>query len=84
MVAIIGLLSVYALTQEPGAIFTLLAALILPVACIWFPDELGTVTGISLGLGQPQISEPTPGIVVAIGGWILLLTITIAVIANNW
>ena len=45
----------------------------LPVACIWFGDELGAFTG-AIAIGQ-SVAFPTPGIMVRIGGWVLLLAI---------
>lgn len=39
--------------------------LIFPVACIWFSDAMGNWTGRS-------ITHSTPGIAVALGGWILM------------
>jgi hypothetical protein len=83
IVALLGIVVIFILTRQPVAIFQLGLALILPLACIWFPDELGTLTGISTGLARPQITEPTPGIAVAIGGWILMLTILIAAFVLN-
>ncbi|MEQ1907116.1 MAG: zf-TFIIB domain-containing protein [Pirellulaceae bacterium] len=47
--------------------------LLLPMTCIWFPDATGNLKGVSLGLGRPIISETTPGDVVALCGWLLLV-----------
>lgn len=52
--------------------------LILPLACIWFGDEMGSYTGI--GMGRGAITSPTPGWLVAAGGWLLLLMPVIATI----
>ena len=52
--------------------------LVLPLACIWFSDEMGSFTGIMRG---QAISTKTPGCLVALGGWLLLiLPVIIAVI----
>jgi len=48
----------------------LLAYLIMPMACIWFSEELGGFTGI--GPHGIYISSPTPGIFILIIGWVLL------------
>lgn len=70
----------YLVSGNPQTVFYLIAALVLPLACIWFPDELGSVTGVTGGgLARPQVTEPTPGIMVAIGGWCLLIGITFSV-----
>jgi hypothetical protein len=43
--------------------------LILPLACIWFSEEMGNYSGM-LMQGGPMTR--TPGCFVAIGGWFLL------------
>lgn len=53
-------------------VLTMLLFLLLPLACIWFSDSMGTLTGISFGLTRPKVSFTTPGDFVAIGGWLLL------------
>jgi hypothetical protein len=49
-----------------------LFAMLLPLACIWFPEELGGYTGIYMGRGQTLDTE-TPAPLVSIMGWILLV-----------
>src|SRR5215204_4316286 len=44
--------------------------LLLPLACIWFGDELGDYIGMLPG---PGICKPSPGWMVRLGGWFLLL-----------
>lgn len=46
------------------------AFLILPLACIWYSEEMGSFTGVVRG---PAITSKTPGCLVAFGGWLLLL-----------
>ena len=53
----------------------ILSYLLLPLACIWFPRELGNLTGIRMGLMRPTITHTTPPIAVAIGGWLVMLAI---------
>jgi hypothetical protein len=43
---------------------------ILPLACIWFPDEMGGYVGLA---GYSGITATSPGIIVCILGWVLLL-----------
>jgi hypothetical protein len=43
---------------------------ILPLTCIWFSDEMGGYTGSA---GSIWISAPSPGIIVRILGWLVLL-----------
>ena len=53
---------------------------ILPLACIWFSDSMGGYTGF-LPLGDYPITQQSPGILVRIMGWVvLLLPVVIAVI----
>jgi len=47
------------------------AYILVPLGCIWFSESIGEYTGI-MGQG-PAITATTPGWLVAIGGWILLL-----------
>jgi CDP-diglyceride synthetase len=74
MVAATGfVLLVFALTGSGESAFRALLFVLLPLMCIWFSDTMGRLTGISMGLGRPVITESTPGVFVAIGGWILLI-----------
>ena len=43
--------------------------LVLPMACIWYSDEMGDFTG---NTGKGFITSTTPGCLVAFGGWLLL------------
>jgi hypothetical protein len=43
---------------------------ILPLACIWFGDEMGDYIGQS---GSGYITQKSPGFLVCILGWLLLL-----------
>ena len=45
-------------------------ALLFPLACIWFPDELGEFYD---RLPGPRISHQSPAWMVRVGGWVLLL-----------
>jgi len=44
--------------------------LLIPLACIWFGDEMGDYIGMLPG---PGITKRTPAAFVKVGGWILLL-----------
>lgn len=46
------------------------SGLLFPLACIWFGDEMGDYVG---SLPGPAITRTTPGWMVELGGWILLL-----------
>jgi hypothetical protein len=60
----------FELGGQMGA-FKILVYCFIPVACIWFPDHLGSATGF-LGSGPP-ITKASPAAVVAFLGWVLLL-----------
>ena len=51
-------------------LFLVGVALAFPLACIWYPDELGEYYG---SLPGPAITRTSPGWMVKLGGWILLL-----------
>jgi len=58
--------------------FIILGFVVLPLACIWFGDAMGGFTGLSTDI---WITAPTPGIIICILGWlILLLPLIIAVV----
>jgi hypothetical protein len=42
--------------------------LILPMACIWFSEGMGS------SVGGPFVTSPTPGCFVLAGGWLVLLS----------
>jgi hypothetical protein len=45
--------------------------LLLPLACIWFGEELGAYKG---SWGAQSINSESPGCLVAFLGWVLLLS----------
>lgn len=55
--------------------------LVLPMACIWFGEEMGGFTGMT---GRGAITGTTPGWLVAVGGWILLLLPIIISAIGYW
>lgn len=52
------------------AALKLLIALIFPLTCIWFAEAMGNYRGLT---GYAGITETSPGIIVCILGWVLLL-----------
>jgi len=50
--------------------FTLALFVILPLGCIWFSNAMGGYIG---PVWRGAITHPTPGLVVCIAGWLLLL-----------
>lgn len=44
--------------------------LVLPLACIWFGEEIGAFKGVMRG---HLVTSASPGCLVAAGGWLLLL-----------
>jgi len=60
--------------SDAEAFLKILAFLILPLACIFFGEELGGLTGVRFRLAfSPMVTRPTPGAFVVFGGWMLLL-----------
>lgn len=65
-----------------GKLFLIiLVCLILPLACIWFSEYLGDYTGPSLmnydGDSFPDIDKKTPGCLIALFGWMILLLLPV-------
>ena len=55
--------------------------LILPLGCIWFSEAMGGYTGLGLLQFGAPITNRSPGILVCIMGWVvLLLPVAIGVI----
>jgi hypothetical protein len=50
--------------------FRVLLAVLLPLACIWFGDAMGGFTGPAGTIG---ITAASPGLIVCILGWVILL-----------
>ena len=53
-----------------GSVLVVAGYLLIPLLCIWFGDEMGNYSG---ALPGPAINKPTPGCLVRVGGWVLLL-----------
>jgi len=54
--------------------FKVLGFVILPLACIWFSEPMGGYTGPSGYIGSGSfITAPSPGVLVCILGWVVLL-----------
>ena len=62
-----------------GAVAVLYAALslLVPLACIWFPDALGGLTTTLPGLSTIPITRESPGCAVRFLGWVALLSLTV-------
>lgn len=50
----------------------MLLFLLLPLACIWFGEEMGNYTGPAFGF-RPHITKESPGCFIKLLGWVLLL-----------
>ena len=53
-----------------GSVLAVAGYLLIPLLCIWFGDEMGNYVGTLPG---PAMNKPTPGCLVRVGGWVLLL-----------
>lgn len=54
--------------------------LVMPVAMIWFGDEIGDYVGGFHRIGKPYITKRSPGSLVSLFGWALLLAPIVIVI----
>jgi hypothetical protein len=54
----------------------LLGAMLVPLACVWFPEEMGALTGHRYSLNRPS----HPSFVWLLGWFLLLLPLTIATV----
>jgi hypothetical protein len=52
--------------------------LILPLGCIWFSDAMGGYVGLGLMAFDYPITKQSPGLLVCIMGWVVLLLPIIA------
>jgi len=68
IVAILYLIAAY-LGNGGKGLLQMIGFLALPMACIWYSEELGDFTG---NTGRGFITGTTPGCLVAFGGWLLL------------
>jgi hypothetical protein len=54
---------------DAGDVIAMLAFLLLPLACIWFPEPMGDFIGSA---GSGFIDRPTPERTIFIAGWVFL------------
>ena len=72
LVIAMGYLVLAAFTGGPESVLRTILFLLLPLGCIWFPQAFGTYLRRPSWVG-PYFTSPTPGPLVAIGGWLVLL-----------
>jgi hypothetical protein len=78
LLAIIYIIAALLMGGAEGG-FKLLGFVVLPLACIWFSEAMGGYTGLTTSV---PITAPSPGIMVCIVGWVvLLLPIVLVIIA---
>jgi putative effector of murein hydrolase LrgA (UPF0299 family) len=78
LVAVIYIVGAF-VTGGGEASCMVLLFVILPLACIWFSDAMGGYTGLTTNM---PITAPSPGLIVCILGWLLLLLPLIMGIIN--
>jgi len=54
--------------------------LIMPMAMIWFGDEIGDYVGGFHRIGKPYITKRSPGSLVSLFGWALLLAPVVIIV----
>ena len=67
---VIACLSAQSAAKVFASLLIVGGALLLPLACIWFADEMGEYVGVLPG---PAINHKSPAWMVKVGGWLLLL-----------
>jgi hypothetical protein len=69
----LGLIYVVAayLGGGPIASVQVATALVFPLACVWYSEELGSIS--SGMMGRSYVTSETPGCFVAFFGWVVLL-----------
>lgn len=60
----------------PAAVIYVLIGSLFPLAMIWFPDELGDMTGAVRG---GYIDRPSPGWLVSAFGWFFLVGMPVVI-----
>ena len=69
LVAVIYIIAAF-VTGGGEASCKVLIFVIMPLACIWFSDAMGGYTGLTT---STPITAPSPGVIVCILGWLVLL-----------
>ena len=69
-IAVVEVIAASALEKSWPFTLTVAVGVLLPLALIWFPEFLGGLTG--WGMSAP-IDRPSPPLLVAVLGWLLLL-----------
>ena len=68
-------LAILGLYYGSEAVYNSCIILVLPMACIWFGDEMGRYTGVRFGILRPYVTDTSPGVMVRVCGWLVLLVI---------
>lgn len=74
LIVAIGYLAAAYFFADSEVLFKMISFLLIGMACIWFGDPLGRITGFRW-IGNINVSQETPGSVIKILGWILLLLV---------
>jgi hypothetical protein len=72
----LGLVGLAVATGDPGAVIVMLIYLVWPIAMIWWPEWLGSMTGYRLGM----LNQASAAWIVCSLGWVLLIGIVLAVV----
>ncbi|MEP7014733.1 MAG: hypothetical protein ABI925_04770 [Verrucomicrobiota bacterium] len=76
MVVCLGYLAGAYLHGRGATVLWVATGLLLPMACIWFPEALGEFTGT---MRLQAITAPTPAFLVWAGGWFILVGVPLLV-----
>ena len=76
LLALIYIVTMSVVSGAEGA-FVTFGFVLLPLACIWFGNLMGGYTGPTTGMA---ITQPSPGLMICIAGWVLLLVPVIVIV----
>jgi len=67
---VLAYVTVAGVMAGPRSALAVFGAMLVPLACVWFPEAMGDYTGPPLGR---SLARPSPASFVWFLGWILLL-----------
>ena len=80
LIAVIYVVAAYFLGDSYGALIVA-GYLMLPLACIWFSEDIDAYKGI---MTLVPVSQTTPGCAIAFGGWMLLFLPVVATLIGSF
>ena len=80
----IAILTIFSMGGGGEAFLRMAIYLMLPMACIWFSEAMGSIANGTFGVfSKVPITQTTPGPIMVIAGWIGLVAPVIWLIASS-